>query len=109
MTTHTSTRFASASSKRAVLLASIVAVAGGAGAAAWAQNVPVEKAEVTIPANVLSVGEIEARLTAQGIKVKEIEVRDLLAEVEGYDAQGREVELTIDRRNGETLAHEYDR
>ncbi len=56
----------------------------------------------------LSIGEIESRLTAQGIKVKEIEVRDLLAEVEGYDAQGREVELVIDRRSGETLSHKYD-
>ena len=25
-----------------------------------------------------------------------------------YDAQGREIELVIDRRNGETLSHEYD-
>ncbi len=98
-----------ASSTRGLLLATVVAVAGGAGAAAWAQTTPVENTGVTIPANVLSVGEIESRLTAQGIKVKEIEVRDLLAEVEGYDAQGREIELVIDRRSGEMLSHKYDR
>jgi hypothetical protein len=94
---------------RGLIVAAVIAVAGGAGAAAWAQTAAVENPGVTIPANVLSVGDIESRLAAQGIKVKEIEVRDLLAEVEGWDAQGREIELTIDRRNGETLAHEYDR
>lgn len=91
---------------QAVLMAAVVTLAGVAGASAWAQNAP-EQA-VNVPANVLSIGEIESRLTAQGIKVKEIEVRDLLAEVEGYDAQGREVEIVIDRRSGETLSHKYD-
>ena len=93
---------------RAVLVATAVAVAGIGGAAAWAQNAP-EKAAVNVPANVLGVAEIESRLTAQGIKVKEIEVRDLLAEVEGYDAQGREIEVVIDRRSGEMLSHKYDK
>lgn len=92
---------------RALVMAAVVTMAGVAGASAWAQNAP-EKAAVNVPANVLSVGEIESRLSAQGIKVKEIEVRDLLAEVEGYDAQGREVEFVIDRRSGETLSHKYD-
>lgn len=95
------------SSMRTALLATMVAVAGIGGAAAWAQTAP-EKV-VNVPTNVLSVGEIESRLTAQGIKVKEIEVRDLLAEVEGYDAQGREIEVVIDRRSGEMLSHKYDR
>jgi hypothetical protein len=94
---------------KTTLLAAVVAVAGGAGAVALAQTAAVEQPVVTIPANALSVGEIESRLTAQGIKVKEIEVHDLLAEVEGFDAQGREVDLVIDRRNGETLSHKYDR
>ncbi|WP_129644415.1 PepSY domain-containing protein [Peristeroidobacter agariperforans] len=91
---------------RAVMLATVVTLTAAAGASAWAQNPP--EFAVQVPANALSVGEIESRLTAQGIKVKEIKVRDLLAEVEGYDAQGREIELMIDRRNGETLSHEYD-
>jgi hypothetical protein len=94
--------------KAAGLLAAALIV-GGSGAAVWAQTAAVEEsAKVTIPANALSVGEIESRLTAQGIKVKEIEVRDLLAEVDGFDAQGREVELVIDRRSGELLSHKYD-
>jgi hypothetical protein len=93
---------------RALLLATVVTLTGVAGASAWAQNAPEQAATVNVPANVLSIGEIENRLTAQGVKVKEIEVRDLLAEVEGYDAQGREVELVIDRRSGETLSHKYD-
>ena len=95
---------------RAARLLVTALIVGGSGAAVWAQAVPVEEsAKVNIPANVLSMGEIESRLAAQGIKVKEIEVRDLLAEVEGYDAQGREVEVVLDRRNGETLSHKYDR
>lgn len=97
---------------RKILVAAVVTLAGVAGVSAWAQTSPssggpAEKA-VNVPANVLSIGEIENRLTAQGIKVKEVEVRDLLAEVEGYDAQGREVEIVIDRRSGETLSHKYD-
>ncbi|HEY0681275.1 MAG TPA: PepSY domain-containing protein [Steroidobacter sp.] len=91
---------------RAVLFATVVTLAGVAGASAWAQNA--EKV-VDVPANALSAGEIESRLTAQGIKVKEIEMRDLLAEVEGYDAQGREIEVMIDRRSGEILSHKFDR
>jgi hypothetical protein len=94
---------------KTTLLATLVAVTGGAGAVALAQTAAVENPGVTVPANVLSVGDIEARLTSQGIKVKEIEVRDLLAEVDAFDAQGREIELVIDRRNGETLSHEFDR
>jgi multidrug efflux pump subunit AcrA (membrane-fusion protein) len=93
---------------RALVMATVVTLTGVAGATAWSQTAP-EKSPVTVPANALSVGEIESRLTAQGIKVKEIEVRDLIAEVEGYDAQGREIELVIDRRSGETLAHKFDR
>ncbi len=95
------------SGTRSILLATVVTLAGVAGASAWAQNAP-EKAAVNVPAGVLSLGEIESRLSARGIKIKEIEVRDLLAEVEGFDAQGREIELVIDRRSGETLSQKYE-
>lgn len=61
------------------------------------------------PANVLSLGDIESRLTAQGIKIREIELRDLVVEVEGRDAQGRKVELLVDRRSGEILSQKLDR
>ena len=62
----------------------------------------------TTPA-LLGLGDIESRLTAQGIKIKEIEIRDLLLEVEGRDASGRKVELVIDRRTGETLSQKLDK
>lgn len=58
---------------------------------------------------VLSLGDIESRLTAQGITIREIELRDSVVEVEGRDAQGRKVELLVDRRNGEILSRKLDR
>lgn len=64
---------------------------------------------VVQPANLLSFSEIESRLSTQGIKIKEVEVRDVLLEVEGYDANGREVELIVDRRNGDILSHLFDK
>ncbi|WP_116809242.1 PepSY domain-containing protein [Steroidobacter cummioxidans] len=92
---------------RALMLAAVVAMMGVAGASAWAQSSAPEQV-VKVPANALSIADIESRLGAQGIKVKEIKLRDLIAKVEGYDAQGREIEMVIDRRSGETLSHEYD-
>ena len=58
---------------------------------------------------VLSLGEIESRLTAQGITIREVELHDRVVEVEGRDAQGRKVELLIDRRSGEILSNKPDR
>ncbi|WP_129775336.1 PepSY domain-containing protein [Peristeroidobacter soli] len=94
------------SGARALVMAAVVTLAGVAGASAWAQSPT--SGVVSVPANALSIGDIESRLSAQGIKVKEIKVRDLIAKVEGYDAQGREIEIVIDRRNGETLSHKYE-
>lgn len=85
-----------------------VLTAAGLAATVWADTAPVWNAKVEVPAGALSVSDIESRLSAQGFKVKEIEIRDLIAEVEGYDPQGREVELVVDRRSGETLARKYD-
>lgn len=92
---------------RAAVFAAAVTVAGGMNTA-LAQTPPAKPAATT-PANLLSLGEIESRLAAEGIKIKEIEVRDLLLEIEGYDAQGREIELVVDRRTGETLSHKFDK
>ena len=89
--------------KRSTVRAAGVLVAGALAFVAFAAA-----AADTAPVGALSVSDIESRLTAKGFKVKEIEIRDLIAEVEGYDAEGREVELIVDRRNGETLSHEYD-
>lgn len=91
---------------RAAVFAAAVTVAGGMNTA-LAQTPPAKPAAAT-PANLLSLGEIESRLAAEGIKIKEIEVRDLLLEIEGYDAQGRRIELVVDRRTGETLSHKFD-
>jgi hypothetical protein len=92
---------------RGAVLAAMVALAGLGGAAVWTQAVAAERV-VKVPDNVLNAGEIESRLTSQGYRVKEIKIRDLIAKVEAYDSQGREVELVIDRRSGEVLAHEFD-
>jgi hypothetical protein len=59
--------------------------------------------------DLLSLGDIETRLTAQGIKIREIELKDLVVEVEGRDADGRKVELLVDRRTGEILSQKLDR
>jgi hypothetical protein len=59
--------------------------------------------------DVLSLGDIESRLTAQGIQIREIEIKDLVVEVEGRDAQGRKIELLVDRRSGEILSQKLDR
>lgn len=92
---------------RAAVFAVAVTVAGGMNAA-LAQTSP-PKPAATTTANLLSLGEIESRLAAEGIKIKEIEVRDLLLEIEGYDAQGRRIEIVVDRRTGETLSHKFDK
>lgn len=57
----------------------------------------------------LSLGDLESRMTAQGITIREIELRDRVAEIEGRDAQGRKVELLVDRRSGEILSQKPDR
>jgi hypothetical protein len=94
--------------RKQAAVAGVLAIAVLAATTWAADTAPVGNAKVEVPAGALSVGDIESRLSAQGIKVKEIEIRDLIAEVEGYDPQGREVELVVDRRTGETLARKYD-
>ncbi len=79
-----------------------------AGAQTLARGVGL-KPDLLPAAEVLSLGEIESRLTAQGITIREIELRDRVVEVEGRDAQGRKVELLIDRRSGEILSNKPDR
>jgi hypothetical protein len=64
-------------------------------------------AQTTAP--LLGLGELESRMTAQGITIREIELRDRVAEIEGRDAQGRKVELLVDRRSGEILSQKPDR
>ena len=56
----------------------------------------------------LTLAEIEQRVTASGIRVTEIEVKDRFVEVEGRDASNREVDLVVDRRSGEILSRKLD-
>jgi hypothetical protein len=56
----------------------------------------------------LTLTEIESRLAAQGIHVREMEVRDKVLEVEGTSTQEGKVELLIDRRTGEILSRRKD-
>lgn len=82
-----------------------LAAAAVAGIAVGAET------QVTAPADTagfLSLGEIQSRLTSRGIDVKEIVVRDKVLEIEGYNKQGQEVDLIVDRRTGETLSERLD-
>lgn len=81
--------------------ACVLAVAMGAGmlmGSVHAQNT------TPAPANVLSLADIESRMLAQGITIKEVEIHNNAAEIEGYDASGNKVELLLDRRSGEVLS-----
>jgi hypothetical protein len=74
----------------------------------FAQEPAVTPAPAATTPEVLSLTEIESRLKAEGIRVKEIEVKDKVLEVEGYTAQGAKVELIVDRRSGEILSRRAD-
>jgi hypothetical protein len=65
--------------------------------------------ETAKPAGVLSLCDLESRLTAKGIEIRELELRDNVVEVDGRDSQGRKVELLVDRRSGEILEQKLDR
>jgi hypothetical protein len=65
-------------------------------------------APASTDANLLGLTDIESRLTAQGIRVREMEVHGKVLEVEGTDAQGRKLDLIVDRRNGEILSRKQD-
>jgi len=80
-----------------IAAACLLSFAGVAGAQTPAQT-----------STLLGLGEIESRMTAQGITIKEIELRDRVAEVEGHDANGRKIELLLDRRTGEILSRKHD-
>ena len=80
----------------------LILSAGAATAASPAQST------VAAPTGVLTLAELETRLTEQGISIREIELKEAVAEVEGHDTAGRKVELLIDRRSGEILSRKLD-
>jgi hypothetical protein len=57
-------------------------------------------------AGVLPQSEMDRRVASYGLYVTEMEIRDLLLKVEGYDSEKRKVKLILDRRNGDLLARE---
>jgi hypothetical protein len=86
-------------------LAAILVVLSGA---AVFGSVAIAAAPAGTTPDLLSLGDLEQRMVAQGITIKEIELKQLVAEIEGKDAQGRKVELVVDRRSGEVLARKPD-
>jgi Peptidase propeptide and YPEB domain len=96
MTSLSKTTFAGAST--------LAALAGALAFAAFQVG-----AQTAAPASDgLSLGEIESKLTAQGITIREVELRDRVVEVEGRDAKGVKVELLMDRKTGEILSQKPD-
>jgi len=65
---------------------------------AWAQQ------PAPAPSNWLGMAELERIGSNEGFTVTEIETKQRLAEVEGYDAQQRKVKLLVDRQTGEILS-----
>jgi|GEM_PF-1010974 len=55
-------------------------------------------------ANWRGMAELEQIGISEGLTVTEIESKQRLAEVEGYDAQSRKVKLIVDRQTGEVLS-----
>jgi hypothetical protein len=51
---------------------------------------------------------LEDRAIALGIRPTELKIKGRTAEIEGYDASGRKVEVTIDPRSGAVLNRELD-
>lgn len=62
----------------------------------------------TAPSGELSLSQVEARLAQQGFRVLEIERDDGHYEVKAWDANGRCVELDVDRRDGSILRTKSD-
>ncbi|MCP5339638.1 MAG: PepSY domain-containing protein [Sinobacteraceae bacterium] len=61
------------------------------------------------PPKFLGLTEIENRIAARRIRIKEIDIRDKALEIEGYDSQNRKLELIVDRRSGEVLSRKLYR
>ena len=119
---------------RIATLALIATVAVGAGTAAYAVSAPSTVAEAIISPKVLAYNDnagLEGRRSddqyyasrktksalnvdeevirrAGMVRVKEIEFDDGLIEVEGFDAQGREIKLYMDRDGKKILSKRVD-
>lgn len=91
------------------LIAPLAAAALLASTSIWAAETTARTTTLKAGTPTLGLAELEQRISSQGLRVKEMKIKDLLLEVEAYDEQNREVELLIDRRSGEVLSREFDR
>lgn len=98
----------------AALLAASISFADTPAPAAPATNAPataatpVAAAPAQQAASMLSLNDIESRVKARGYTVKEMKVLDKVVKIEAHDTRGREFDLLIDRRSGETLYEKLD-
>ena len=112
----------------------IAAVTVGAGTATYAVSAPSTVPEAIVPSKVLdysdyagfedrrsddqyygsrktkSVPNVDEEVVRRAgmVRVKEIEFDDGLIEVEGYDAQGREIKFYMDRDGKKILSKRFD-
>ncbi len=93
-----------------MIIRSAIALAACLSLAA-APNIAAAQSQSSAPAAAsasASLGDIEARLGADGFRIVEIERYSNVIEVKGFDRNGLCVELYLDRRSGETLRRERD-
>lgn len=79
-----------------------------AAAAALAIAAPAFAQSAPSTANVLSLNQVEQRLTSQGYRVLEIERDDGEFEVNAFDSQNRCRELDVNARTGEIRRNRAD-
>lgn len=68
----------------------------------------IQASSLNSTAGTLSLAQLKQRAAALGIEAEKVKFEGLLAEIDGHDAQHREVDLTLDRRNGEVLYRHRD-
>lgn len=93
--------------------AAVIAVGAALGVAADGRGATAASSSTQTPAaapstSMLSLAELAQRASNEGIRVEEVEIHGRRLEVEGYDADNREVELVLDRRNGKVLSRRFD-
>lgn len=89
------------------IIAALAFAAQAGPAAAQTALVATQGQLAPIPtATTLSYEDLERRVSAQGLRIKKAEVRDLLLKVTAYDSQHRKVKMILDRRSGEVLSLE---
>ena len=78
-----------------------------AAPAAWLAA-SARQAGAAAPVAPMTFARLEQRAIALGVRASELKIKTRTAEVEGRDASGRKVELTLDSRTGKVLHRDYD-